>query len=382
MNNKSYIKLAIISVLVYFSPLVYAEDNKQDLDLPKFTKMVLPSKSEVEWVIPVLEDVKIKGSKLKLKQFEIDGEGLPWFGYNNNTLLNFFEEAIVIVDREYEDFTWLDNGKFIMIADGSIGELGEMPADDKRSDMGLPVMRFNPLLKLPGKGFKVFSSRDNTIYIAGYNKDRRKYELYKITENVRKGFDAEIVLSSKDRITAVTGKKNIIYVARGKTVYRMTADGKNIKQYFEHPKNSITKMEYSKSAGLFYSTAKNVGFISDDKLYEFMKTSNANIRLRGNGLFIQLAKSYGILRISGLERFSDVEFLSKEEIKKIKKEKEEKEKKEKKPTKKKKVKKPKKKKEEKAVKPKEVQEPKKEKKKSKKEQKYIFCSQCGEKTLR
>ena len=300
-----FLKATVLVILIIASPLTYGK-TEEKYNLPKFTELVLPSGSSTEWVIPPIPTKAGKKRRLSPRHFGIDGEGLPWFGYNGEALLNLWEQTLVIVDQPYEDFTWLDNGKFLMCANGSLGDLVEKPENARETKSPFPIMQFNPFFKLPHKKFRIFSGRNNVIYLVGYNPQQKKNELYLLKEKAEREFDIKKILATKQKITAVAGDENRIYVTMKRMIYKLSTDGKNIEAIFRHPKEEITALEFSQESGLFYTTKSAIGFIGVESAFEFMESSDTKIRLRDESLYVLLGETYGVLRMDGINKFKNL----------------------------------------------------------------------------
>lgn len=306
-----FLKATVLVILIMASSLVHGE-TEEKYNLPKFTELVLPSGSSAEWVIPPIPTKAGKKRRLSPRHFGIDGEGLPWFGYNGEALLNLWEQTLVIVDQPYEDFTWLDNGKFLMCANGFLGDLVEKPENARETKSPFPIMQFNPFLKLSHKKFRVFSARNNVIYLVGYNPHEKKNELYLLIEERERNSDAKKILATKKKITAVAGDENRIYITMKRMIYKLSTDGKNIEAIFRHPREEITALEFSQESGLFYTTKSAIGFIGVESEFEFLESPDTKIRLRDESLYVLLGETCGIIRIDGINKFKNLKVGSSE----------------------------------------------------------------------
>ncbi len=253
----------------------------------------------VNWVLPA--DPEKRGKSPDHFVFAVDGRGQPWFGFDQDVLVNPVGKYFLSPDVRYEDFAWLDSGEAVLCTQTQLGTL--VAAEPANPDGPLPA-RFRPAVALPEKSWSLYPGRKQTLYLAGSDRWGRQGEVYLLNPQ-KESARMEKLFATEKAIGAVAGDGDTTYVAVDRLIIRLRAGGKR-EGVFAHPREDITGLDYSPEAGLFYATAKGIGFIGERGRYEFMKTPEPAIRLRGNSLYVLLGKTYGVIRIDGVSAFKNL----------------------------------------------------------------------------
>jgi hypothetical protein len=280
------------------SSVVFSQEKT--IPLPEGTKLAIPANAgvSVKWVLPV--DLKTKAGVSPV--FDVDANGLPWFGYSQKVLANPLQGTAVEVDTPYDDFAWLSTGELIVCANGSIGVLTFDAGKTPQTDGKMPVLKFNPVLKLPAGRFSLFPGSEGVLYLLGKNESGN--EGYMLRKKGEVGVIKKLLVTDKP-VSAVAGDGETTYLSSGRSIVKIAPGSNKLDGVFQHSSENIKQLAYSASAGLFYTTETSVGYLAlDGKAMEFVKTAKPKVRLHEQSLFVLLGSSCAVLRIDNVGKFA------------------------------------------------------------------------------
>ena len=276
---------------VILAALVFPAVAHGDTPLPTGTKLSpIGSQFGVSWAVPPSN----KDPKVHVQAFSIDDKSRVWFGTREGILMSPAANAFLAIDKPFQDFSWLKGGALFITSD-------EVSRAGKKSDRGLVRLTMRPGTPLPARNAKLHVGAHGKRYLVARDSKARSYSVYEL---VRKGdkLAPHKIASFPNKVTAVTGDRDQIFVAMGRLVVRLKRDKSRIEGIYAHPVDDILQLAYTPEAGLFYATEDTVGFIGDTLRLELMTSPNARLRAKGKDLFVLLPKSWGVLRFKNLNR--------------------------------------------------------------------------------
>ena len=222
--------------------------------------------------------------------FDVDGDGRP-FVLLRHTLIalqvtdDVPPEALRIGGVEaIDDFAWMAEGRMLLIAGKSLGELTEDG--------------FDPILTLPDEHMKVAPASDNECYLYGGSSAKTQCNLYLY----RKDGTLLHLLVAPAPITAVAGTREFTFLAIGAKIYLLSEDKPLLAAYSAD--SNITSLAMSPPAGIFFSTDDSVGYVSEPgRGFSFIQGKGAQVRVRGDSLFL-FFQDAGVMRCSPISRFA------------------------------------------------------------------------------
>jgi hypothetical protein len=182
------------------------------------------------------------------------------------------------------DFAWMADGRLLLVAGKSLGELTEDG--------------FDPILTLPDEHMKVGPASDNECYLYGGRnaKTRRNLYLY------RKDGTLLHLLAAPEPITAVAGNREFTFLAIGTRIY-LFSEGRPLLAAYSTT-GSITSLAMSEPAGVFFSTTDSVGYVSEPgRGFSFIQGKGAPVQVRDDSLFLFFPDA-GVMRCWPIWRFA------------------------------------------------------------------------------
>ncbi|MCX7927023.1 MAG: hypothetical protein N2606_02680 [Candidatus Omnitrophica bacterium] len=277
-----------IILLLLFQTIISFTFAKEPLQLSPTVISEL-EKLTLEWVVP---NSSVKFDSQKKVIFDVDKNGQPWIGITNKLLLNPLRKQLFILDTEYQDFAFLDTAEFIVASKEALGML--IVSDSKK------YLEFIPMLKIPFKETRLFSTKGAGLYLVGYNSTTNTNDLYLLIEN-DKGGRIEKIFSTKEIINDVCGDGRNTYVALGKLIIKILPQQKDVELILKH-KEEIKNVEFANSEKLFYTTASTIGFISQQKAIDFLKIPNVKIKIFRNNLYLLIPETLAVIKIDNIDK--------------------------------------------------------------------------------
>jgi len=269
------------------------------LSLPDDVQLLVPKASgvDVKWVIPGKKGMQ------KPSVFDIDFNGDPWLGYSGKTIMNPVVFGLIVLDKNYKDFAWIKEDKFIVNDGKGLGFLEGSLEKETKSRAVHAV--FNPMVALPYRNCRIFAGGSKGFYLVGRNPKTKNSEIYRIRITKKKLFVVK-VFEIPEKISFVTGDGEETYAAVGRAVIKLDLKNRTAQPIFGHPEKDIKEIAFSPVSGFFYATSSGLGFFQDGKQYEFMRGLDCRIRLRKESLYVLLGETYGVLRINGINKFKNL----------------------------------------------------------------------------
>ncbi|MBN2754283.1 MAG: hypothetical protein JXR81_05380 [Candidatus Goldbacteria bacterium] len=286
-------------VLFVLSVCSYGADNKPNL--LKNAAVLLPPASKVKfnWIIPPAES-KNTGAGLI---FKMDGSGNLWLGRGGKYVLNPNKNYMFGIDQQYDDFMLTAKGALYFAAKGYIGYIP--PVKEKGTDTG--IHPFQPIAKLPVNECRLFAGTGSVIYITGKNPANGRYEVFTASGEGASDDKMKMVykklFSAANKISAAAGDGKITFIAMDKLVVSSVTGLDKTEGVFKHSKEAVTGLAYDVNAGLFYCTAKGVGYAGKNNSTEFLAVSNPSIAVSGGKLYIYIPEETAVLQVDNISDF-------------------------------------------------------------------------------
>ncbi len=262
------------------------------------TALALPVDQGVKvgWAVPPLGE-GVDTSQWASCQFVVDGRGDCWLKKGSNILMNVSKGFSFQLDKDIDDFVWLDGGDLQIISGNLLGTV-EVALKHEHSPKGLLLVHFKPELKLPVNSPRFTQAGPHGIYIWGSNPKTSKNEIYFFSAS---GKAIQVLFASDEKIGAVGGDGVRTFAAVDHLILELSK--KKMTGLYQDPKNPIQSLNYSKSMGLFYRTASGVSYLNPDnrKDIEFFRSLNTQVGLKNDVLYLCLGESSGVIKITGLE---------------------------------------------------------------------------------
>ena len=295
--NKSLIPIFFVTLALAAAGAVAAAP--EHVELPKGDSMLLPLDAGVSARMIYVTTGTLASHPGRPPIFLIDQDGSPWLASRGNILLDLMKESLIVVDPKFDDVALFEDGTFVLCADGAMGSLVEASPEQKRKNKY--SMAFRPRLKLPYKKMRIFEGENGTIYLVGKNPKDGKNELFTATDDGRGRKNIVKLVAVQEPIDSVAGDGGTTYFSSGPLVVKVGPDRKKMEGYLKlAPENAIRQLAYSSKAGLFFTTAKGVGFVGEKDPQMFLHAPDASIRIRKNSLFVLFTKEQDVLEIDGI----------------------------------------------------------------------------------
>jgi len=221
--------------------------------------------------------------------FDVDNDGRPFIGLKHTLI------AIQVADDEppdslritgieaIDDFAWMEDGRVLLVAGKSLGELTEDG--------------FDPILTLPDEQMKVAPASVNECYLYGGKNAKVRRDLYLY----RKDGMLLHLLRAPAPITAIAGNREFTFLAIGPKIYLFT-EGKPLLLVYSTDSN-VTSLAVSPPAAIFFATANSVGYVSEPgRGFSFVQGKGAKVQVRDGSLFL-FFPDQGIMKCSPISGF-------------------------------------------------------------------------------
>lgn len=253
---------------------------------------------QAEWVAAPLAEAQVRKARFSGQRFRMDRQAAVWMAYNQKVLTNLASGMTFSLERQLNDFIWLDDGALFIV---SLDSLGFIPPLKKGQivEKGVPQVPYQPICALPAQRCALATNGKNAIFVYGYDQAAQAYAVFELL----KGFAGwQKVFVSREKIGAVYIDGKTLYIAAGRTVYKMRLGEKGASVVFVHPLDFITGIVYAPGAGLFYATHKGIGVV-DGAGIEFIKCNEAQIEIKNKMLYIFMPESLGVMRLRNIEQW-------------------------------------------------------------------------------
>ena len=242
---------------------------------PKF-ELVLPKGVEAATILAPANAPK--AAALLKTAFDVDPDGLPVFA-NGSTLQVFGSPNPLakIGSRKIIDFAWMRDGSMLMTTKSHLAGF-----DGKNLELGPQT---------PTTDMRVRPAGMTTAYVFGGANAPVNHNVYLFS---RDGRVAKLA-TTPTPATAVAGDGETTYIAAGGNLIRLSrgAPAKVVLKTAE-PILSLARAPQ----GLFYATAKSVGYLSADGVaHDFIHGDGAILRIRGSALYLLLGGGSHVVRL-------------------------------------------------------------------------------------
>ncbi|MDD8020078.1 MAG: hypothetical protein PHU81_02675 [Acidobacteriota bacterium] len=331
MNNfsRSCVTFLAVSLLAMaisglFSSGLAQEDGQ--VKLAPGVEILLPEKSQIKinWVMPPVDSSLVEELRNHIC-FSIDADGFPWLGAGYWLIINPVKQYTGMLSVPFNNFIHVGNGAMLIATDDDFGFIAPEDELNFDQDNGLPVFQYQPVAFLPGEAgpsevvvAQKMMKGDNCLYFV-VEKDlensevQKKYEVYclqpeKIQEEEDEAARNEVqgyrLLYVSDKpVEAVAGNGKLTFVAQERVVLKITTNSPEATVFYEHPAEPIKSLDYSGSAGLFYTAGNAVGVLAEKAALEFIKAPEPEIFLKGDSLYVMLSKADGIIQVENVHLF-------------------------------------------------------------------------------
>lgn len=278
-----------------------------EVTLYRDATFLLPAGAKVEprWVLPP------SGRGSSDVMFSVDDAGTPvmvsngLLDWGSTYLLNPIAKYMVALNAPVSGITHTSGGVLLM-ASGSDLVLPAVSGEKSFNKKDIPVAALQPLTTIPLERIEVLASSGPTVYCAGPIRGGR-HALYLLRSMKGAGIkDLELAYESGERITAVTGDSDHVYVATGSTVTRVSLRDGARDTYYTHPSAPV-KALVKTDAGLLVSTDRELVLAGAGGAMEIMRSAGHRIYVRGDTLYVLFTTSLGVIaldNISDLKRYN------------------------------------------------------------------------------
>jgi ankyrin repeat protein len=263
------------------------------------------AKVEPRWVLPPTEKTRTDAI------FSVNNLGSPVLAYDGEEdetyLLHPEKGYLVAVKSHISGMTHTAGGVLLLSSGNNVMLLSE-PKDKILNKKGIPYAALQPLTKMPLLNIDLLAGAGASVYCAGVDARSGRYAVYLLRSLKGAGlFDMELAYESNDRLTAITGDTEAIYVAKGREVFKYAAKSGVENLFYSHPSASVKGLAIT-AAGLAISTGKEIVLAGPSGVLEVMRsTSEHRIAPAGHTLYVFFNASLGVLaldNLSDLQRFN------------------------------------------------------------------------------
>jgi len=265
----------------------------QKIEIVSKTFLILPedSKIKIKWmIVPSKEELDNKKLQDNM-QFCIDSRKKPIIAYDGKMLMNPITGSLIKINKPFKKMVCNEDGA-ILFSDNANLYYAEVDVSTKSV---LPEATLKKIYEFPHIIADIYMGNESLFWVA-YNESNRSYEVFLLNlEN--KSFQK--VVTFNEKISALTGDKNTIFLASGRKVWEFS-DGK-FRFYYEHPREDIEELIYSQKTGLFYKTAHGIGCINNGHAIEFLQTEDSKVFLKEKSIFVFFAKRFGLIELTDID---------------------------------------------------------------------------------
>jgi hypothetical protein len=160
---------------------------------------------------------------------------------------------------------------------------------------------FQKIVKLPGNRMKIAAATGDACYLYGGETPAQKGSLYLYG----KGRKLIRLVKSPRAITAVAGLGDATFFSTGTSLFLLKA-GKPAVLVFEAD-SEISSLAVDWPRGVFYSTARDVGYVSGPgRSYRFIRGEGAKLFVQNNQVFLFLRNSGELVKCGPISKFADL----------------------------------------------------------------------------
>ena len=263
---------------------------------------------KVEWVLHPPEEKEGAALSRKMRTFDIDKDGHPWFGDGPKRLLtDAAKNTALLTSIPFTDFMFLDNGGQLICTDKYVAMLN---IGDKmwKQENGIPVFQLRSLVQLSHPGCRLFHGGPHAFYILVHNDETGEDDLTLVTSVPGKQAERIKILSSKPHITAVAGDGQDTYIAVKNWILSLAVGETKPKPYYLPLEGkSVTGLAYASGGGLFYTTEVSVGIAADGYKAQLVKTESPQIVLRAGDLYVRMNRGFSVIKIGNAKLLKDLQ---------------------------------------------------------------------------
>lgn len=285
----------LITFCLFVSTATAALGAADNFILPAELELVLPANGKVQaaWVAPPLATDEVAAARLTGQRFRLDRHAATWMLHGKKTITDLDSGHSFSLTRPINDFIWLDNGALFLAGETAIGIIPPLTAD-KAAAPEVPLVPFQPVVNLPAQQCMLATDGKDIIFAYGYDPQIKGYALFELL----KGFSGwRKLFVAADKIADVCVDGQTLYIAAGRTVYRLRPDDNKAAVIFAHPLDNITGLACGTGCGPFYATARGIGAANG---LEFVKSNWTQVAVRGDALYLFMTESLGVLRLDGI----------------------------------------------------------------------------------
>lgn len=290
-------RILTIMFLLAFTPPVFCQGGTSEFSMPKDLTMVLPKDGSVkpEWVAAPLAESLVAKANLTFLRFHMNKRGEVWMSYKSKFMSNLASGMTFSLARPISDFIFFDDGALFIASDTALGLIP--PVNKEKISPKNPVFPFQPVCLLPAQRCSIVSDGKNAIFVYGYEPATKTYGVFKLLEGLS-GWRKIFV--SDEKITSVFVNSDDLYIAAGRSVFKLHLGEKDAKIIFSHPREFVTDIVYLPGTGLFFSTNSGVGLVINGGAFDFIKCSSPRIMIKDGKLYVFLPDSLGVLRLANI----------------------------------------------------------------------------------
>jgi hypothetical protein len=268
--------------------------------LPKGDELVFP----IEWGLSVEMIYSPKKKPVERPDrmiFLVDKAGAPWIGNAGKTLGSLTTPDAVTPDKPYRDAIFLDGGALLAVDENDLGMY--KPGTEEERAQRPYLMHFQPRMALPFKDMRLFPGEGDTLFVVGRNPKTGRDEVFRTVDQPDGTKKFTKLVGLKEPVSSVAGDANATYIAAGPAILKIGAERKNLEIIVKLTEN-VRDLAYSSKSGLFYASAKGVGYLTAKTPLRFLTAPDAEIRLQNESLFVFLRGSQQVIKFGGLGGFS------------------------------------------------------------------------------
>jgi hypothetical protein len=167
-------------------------------------------------------------------------------------------------------------------------------------------------MQVPVEFAALSSAASDSFYLWGKNRKTGRFDVYlldKLDASSGRAPRIHVLFTTDETITAVGGDGDHTYVALGSLVVQLAKNdnGKaKMRGVFKHATSKVNALAVQPGVDLvFYATEQGVGFAdpSHHRQLEFIRSPGVGIAAGSGRLYVKLAETAGVLKISELSRF-------------------------------------------------------------------------------
>jgi hypothetical protein len=237
----------------------------------------------------------------------VDPASKPWFLCGKRYLAGLEYGANIGFDRRVDDAAWLDGGLVFVAVDDKLGVVPVKEHIKETKGKGIKFLATKVLGRFPMTGMKLSAGTGDVLYVIGRDTTTQKQDLY-LVRKTGDGWSTRFLLATRAGVSAVAGDGTRTFVAIGPRIVEV-GEKTTTPVLSPRPERAaeVTGLEYGPKLGLFYTTAKGVGYAGTHYHFQFLKTPDTQIRLSGTSLFVLLGGGRGVLKLDDLDTFGKVD---------------------------------------------------------------------------